>query len=145
MQSDPAGARTSDSRSHDHPASSERHVPPTPILWRLAIAGAVLAIGLGAFALRDLIGLRGQAVAGVFCFFGLVAMCSSNLRAVNWRTIGWGILLQLILAFLVLKVPWVNMAFQWAKKIVVSFIDFSDKGAEFVFGNLARPGDLALN
>src|SRR5580765_1955445 len=32
-----------------------------------------------------------------------------------------------------------------AKQIVVSFISFSDKGAEFVFGNLARPGDIALN
>ena len=29
--------------------------------------------------------------------------------------------------------------------MVVNFINFSDKGAEFVFGNLARPGDIALN
>src|SRR5207253_2158990 len=28
---------------------------------------------------------------------------------------------------------------------VKAFIGFSDKGAEFVFGNLARPGDIALN
>src|SRR5262249_47063143 len=31
------------------------------------------------------------------------------------------------------------------KEVVVSFMNFSDKGAEFVFGNLARPGDIALN
>ena len=43
-------------------------------------------------------------MVGIFCFFGLVAMFSSNLRAVNWRTIGWGIGLQLILAVLVLPV-----------------------------------------
>jgi CNT family concentrative nucleoside transporter len=120
-------------------------MPPTPLKWRLGIALAVLAIGSAAFALRDTIGLRGQAAAGVLCFFGLVATCSSNLRAVNWRTIGWGVLLQIILALLVLKVPWVNQGFQAAKTVVVSFIDFSDKGAEFVFGNLAKPGDLALN
>jgi concentrative nucleoside transporter, CNT family len=123
-------------------------MPPlasTPLLWRLGIVAAVLAIGGAAFALRELIGVRGQAVAGVFCFFGVVAACSSNLRAVNWRTIGWGVLLQIILALLVLKVPWVNQGFQAAKTVVVSFIDFSDKGATFVFGNLARPGDLALN
>src|SRR5207253_1414540 len=28
---------------------------------------------------------------------------------------------------------------------VKAFIGFSDKGAEFVFGNLAHPGDIALN
>src|SRR5215469_12855095 len=80
----------------------------TPWLWRIGIALGILALGGMAYALRELIGPRGQAVVGVFCFFGLVAMFSSNLRAVNWRTIGWGILLQLILAVLVLKVPLVN-------------------------------------
>ena len=119
--------------------------PTTPMTWRLAIGGAIVAIGLLAFATREMIGVRGQACAGVFCFFGVVAMFSSNLRAVNWRTIGWGIALQIILALLVLKVPFVKVGFEHAKVIVVNFISFSDKGAEFVFGNLARPGDIALN
>jgi CNT family concentrative nucleoside transporter len=117
----------------------------TPLLWRVTIAAGIIALGFGAFLTRDFIGPRGQAVAGVFCFFGLVAMFSTNLRAVNWRTIGWGIALQLILAVLVLKVPVVTKGFEAAKVVVVKFIDFSDKGAEFVFGNLARPGDIALN
>ena len=119
--------------------------PTTPMTWRLAIGGAIVALGLLAFATREMIGVRGQAVAGVFCFFGVVAMFSSNLRAVNWRTIGWGVALQIILALLVLKVPFVKAGFEHVKIVVVSFIDFSDKGAEFVFGNLARPGDIALN
>ena len=119
--------------------------PPTPWLWRAAIGAAILLLGLSALVVRETIGPRGQAFVGVFCFFGLVAMFSSNLRAVNWRTIGWGIVLQLILALLVLKVPFVKAAFEHAKEVVVSFIGFSDKGAEFVFGNLARPGDIALN
>jgi len=119
--------------------------PCTPWTWRLAIATAVLALGGAAYVLRDSVGPRGQALAGVFCFFGLVAVFSTNLRAVNWRTIGWGLALQLVLALLVLKVPFVNHAFNVAKVVVIRFIDFSDKGAEFVFGNLARPGDIALN
>jgi len=71
-------------------------------------------------------------------------MFSSNLRAVKWRTIGWGIALQVVLALLVLKVPIVKQGFNAAKIVVLNFISFSDQGAEFVFGNLARPGDLAL-
>lgn len=117
----------------------------TPLSWRLAIGAALLVIGMAAFFLSDIIGPQGQACAGVVCFFGLVAMFSQNLRAVNWRTIGWGIALQIILALLVLKVPAVKAAFNAGKIIVVEFINFSDKGAEFVFGNLARPGDIALN
>ena len=72
--------------------------------WRLGIAGAILALGLGAYAAHEAIGPRGQAFAGIFVFFGLVAMFSANLRAVNWRTIAWGVALQVILALLVLKI-----------------------------------------
>jgi CNT family concentrative nucleoside transporter len=120
-------------------------IPGTPMLWRVGIGLAILALGGGAYILREAIGLRGQALAGVFCFFGLVAMFSTNLRRVNWRTIGWGVALQVVLALLVLKVPWVNQGFDAAKVVVIRFIDFSDAGAKFVFGNLAVPGDLALN
>ncbi len=119
--------------------------PPTPLAWRAGIGVSLLSLGLAAFEFRNAIGLHGQAFVGFLCFFGLVAMCSSNLRAVSWRTIGWGIALQATLAVLVLTVPVVNAALNAAKVVVVSFIDFSDKGAEFVFGNLARPGDIALN
>ena len=119
--------------------------PRTPFLWRVWIAAGILLIGGAAFLARNLIGPRGQAAAGVLCFFGLVAMFSSNLRVVKWSTIGWGIALQLVLAVLVLRVPFIKKGFESAKDVVVSFISFSDKGAEFVFGNLARPGDIALN
>ncbi len=119
--------------------------PPTPFAWRAGIAIGILALGLLAFYLRNLIGPRGQACVGVFCFFGLVAMFSQNLRAINWRTIGWGFALQLVLAVLVLKVPFVHDALELAKKVVVQFMDFSDAGATFVFGNLVNTTDFALS
>ena len=138
--SDPGGGQAA-----SEPLSPPAQPDPTPTWWRFGIGAGLVALGLAAYSSRNAIGPRGQALAGVFCFFGLVAMFSSNLRAVNWRTIGWGVALQVTLAVLVLKVPFVNQAFNAAKGVVVSFINFSDKGAEFVFGNLARPGDIALN
>jgi concentrative nucleoside transporter, CNT family len=125
-----------------NPFSSLKTEGPTPLTWRAGIGAGIIALGLAAYWLRDTIGPHGQAFAGVFCFFGLVAMFSTNLRAVNWRTIGWGIALQITLALLVLKVPIVNQALNAAKAVVLSFISFSDKGAEFVFGNLARPDHM---
>ncbi len=115
--------------------------PPTPLSWRLGILGGIAAVGLAAYFARDVIGLRGQAFAGLIFFFGIVAAFSSNLRAVNWKTIAWGIVLQLALALLVLKVPIVYSAFQSLGEVVKHFISFSDEGAKFVFGNLydARP------
>jgi CNT family concentrative nucleoside transporter len=131
----------------DSPAitsAAERSVPPTPWTWRASIAATVVLIATAAYVARDVIGPRGQAVAGLFCFFGLVATFSSNLRAVNWRTIGWGIALQATLAILVLKVPIVKDGIEHAKEVVVKFIEFSDKGAAFVFGNLAGYDEFVL-
>jgi CNT family concentrative nucleoside transporter len=110
---------------------------PTPMSWRFAIAAAIIVLAGSAYLLQPVFGTRGQALAGVFCFFGVVAVFSANLRAVNWHTIGWGIVLQILLALLVLKVGLVYRGFEEVGGLVKQFINFSDKGASFVFGNLA--------
>jgi concentrative nucleoside transporter, CNT family len=117
--------------------------PPTPISWRLGILAGITAVGLAAFFFRDFVGLRGQALAGLVFFFGIVAAFSSNLRAVNWKTIFWGIALQLFLAVCVLWIPFVYHGFEAMGTVVRHFIDFSNAGAKFVFGNMydARPAD----
>src|SRR5262249_54467531 len=99
MQADPSSLPPPE-QAPPQPIPAPDRGPPTPLLWRAAIAAGVLALGLAAYLLsaRGIIGGRGQAAAGVFCFFGLVAAFSSNLRAVNWRTIGWGVGLQVVLA-----------------------------------------------
>jgi CNT family concentrative nucleoside transporter len=112
-------------------------MPPTPLSWRFAIALAVILLGGAAYIFQPVVGVRGQALAGVFCFFGLVAIFSTNLRAVNWRTIAWGVGLQILLALLVLKVDAVYRGFEEVGGVVKQFISFSDEGASFVFGNLA--------
>ncbi len=124
---------------------------PTPLTWRLGISIGLVVISLTAYALQSAIGVRGQAVAGVIVFFGIVAVFSTNLRSVNWRTIGWGFGLQVVLALLVLKgkidvggqTYSVKNGIERVGNVIKSFIGFSDRGAEFVFGNLARTDHLA--
>src|SRR5207237_5951823 len=127
------------------PAPPALTVPlPTPWAWRLGI-GVILAVLLfAAYALDEPLGARFRAACGILFFFGVVALFSSNLRAVNWRTIGWGVALQAVLAVLVLKVDAAYEAFKAVGEVVKAFIGFSVEGAEFVFGNLARPGGRAL-
>jgi concentrative nucleoside transporter, CNT family len=116
---------------------SVRRFSQTPRGWRFGIGGGIVLLAACAYLLRTQIGLRGQSAIGVFFFFGLAALFSSDLRAVNWRTIRWGIVLQLILAVLVLKVGVVYRAFEWLGNGVKSFVGFSAQGGSFVFGNLA--------
>jgi CNT family concentrative nucleoside transporter len=102
----------------------------------------VAALALIAFLLRDLIGPRGQAGFGVVCFIGLVAMFSLNLRAVSWRTVGWGMALQLGLALFILKFEVAGYRpgyelFRWLAGLIGAFVAFADVGARFVFGPLA--------
>src|SRR5688500_16797886 len=72
-----------------------------PPLMRAAAVAAILAGG--PLLMRSTINPRTQALAGVVCFTAIIAASSSNLRAVSWRTVGWGIGLQVGLALLILK------------------------------------------
>ena len=109
----------------------------TPLKWRIYIAVTIVFIAISSYFLRASIGLKGQSVAGMFFFFGLVAVFSQNLRAVNWSTITWGFCLQMVLAVLVLKVELVYKLISSVGGLIKKFISFSDAGAQFVFGNLA--------
>lgn len=119
-----------------------KHYKPMPFTWRIAILAVIFTVGIAAYFARDVIGLHGQSVAGIIFFLGLVAAFSSNLRAVNWRTIFWGMVLQAVLAICVLNIGFVKRGFEGMGSAVRSFMDFSDKGAQFVFGILADPEHL---
>src|SRR3977135_4105789 len=78
---------------------------PTPFGWRVGVAVAILVRAGSAYLLRDVLDARGRAGIGVLCFIGFVALFSTNLRAINWRTVGCGVALQLLLALFVIQVP----------------------------------------
>ena len=63
----------------DRPSTAARR-------WR----PGVRARRLLSFLLRDSVNPRLQALAGIVVFIAVVAAFSPNLRAVNWRTVGWG-------------------------------------------------------
>jgi CNT family concentrative nucleoside transporter len=120
-------------------------IAPMPMLWRLILLAFVLGLTMAVYVSQSRISLQAQAAVGIVAFFLLGAAFSSNLKAVNWRTIIWGIGLQALLAILVIKSHVVYEAFDSIGVLVKKFIGFSNEGARFVFGNLATPGDIALN
>lgn len=110
----------------------------TPRSWRVGIAAGMAVAYAAAYVLRETVGTRGQAAAGVVFFLGLAALFSTNLRAVRAKTLIWGIALQFGLAVAVIHVDWVRSAFEGVGSGIKVLIACADKGADFVFGGLSK-------
>ena len=66
---------------------------------------------------------------------------SKNKKLINWRLVGFGVFLQVLFGVLVTQVPLVADGFAVVSRGFVIFLDFSQAGAEFLFGNLADPAN----
>lgn len=77
-----------------------------------------------------------RALLGLFVLLGVCYLISENRKAIDWRTIGSGIILQPLLAILILKVPGVSQVFDVIAGFFNEMITFSREGAAFIFGSL---------
>jgi CNT family concentrative nucleoside transporter len=69
---------------------------------------------------------------------GICWLLSTNRRAVRWRTVAWGLGLQLTFALLILKTGPGQAVFDAGRAGVTRLLSFTDKGAGFLWGNLYR-------
>ena len=77
-----------------------------------------------------------QAIGGIVALLLIAYLCSSHRKAINWKTVGFGLLLQFVLALSILKLSWVQSIFNAVGKIFVSILDFTAAGSVFLFGDL---------
>lgn len=77
--------------------------------------------------------LRGLLGMSALVFVGF--LLSVDRKSINWPLVVKGILLQVALAFLILKAPYVEGFFDFLSKGFVKIVDMSHYGAEFVFGD----------
>ena len=75
--------------------------------------------------------LRG--LLGMAVLIGISILLSNNRKAINWRTVGFGLMAQLILAICVLRVDFVQDIFRWIGNLFLAVLDFTMKGTEFLF------------
>lgn len=80
---------------------------------------------------------RLMSFAGIFALLGIAWLMSNDRKQVKLRPIVYGMLLQLALGGLLLMWAPGRAAFQWFSDGVAAFLSLSDKGAAFLFGNLA--------
>lgn len=80
-----------------------------------------------------------RAFLGIIALIGFAFLFSRNKKAVDWRLVGIGISLQALFGFLITQVAFVATAFGYVSEGFVIFLNFSEDGARFLFGELVNP------
>lgn len=79
---------------------------------------------------------------GMVLILGIAFLLSNNRKAINYRTVGVGLLLQWGLAVFILKTSVGKSMFAWLGAKIQRLLEMADKGADFVFGPLVNKGLL---
>jgi concentrative nucleoside transporter, CNT family len=77
-----------------------------------------------------------QPVFGALVILGIAVAFSTNRRAINWTTVGWGLALQVLFALIVLKTTVGQAVFTTLGTYITRLLGFAGVGAAFVFGPL---------
>ena len=83
-----------------------------------------------------------RGILGMGVLILIAYLFSSNRRMINWRLVGVGLSIQLVLAVSILKVSFIRVFFEFVGKIFVVILDFTRIGSEFLFGNLMDTGSV---
>jgi CNT family concentrative nucleoside transporter len=83
---------------------------------------------------------------GILGMLVLVAICyifSSNRRAISWKVVATGLVLQVLLALGVLYVPFIQTFFEIGGKLFVKILDFTQAGVDFLFASMVT-GEIEI-
>ncbi len=80
-----------------------------------------------------------MALVGVATIILLVWIFSNDKKNFPFRIVIWGLIIQFILGYFVLKFPIGIQLFSWLGQVITDFLNFSLKSAAFLFGNAANP------
>lgn len=81
---------------------------------------------------------RFTGLIGIVLIFGIAFLMSNNRKAINYRLVLTGLAVQIALAIFILKIPVGQHIFAWLGAGVTKVLNFSQKGADFVFGPLVN-------
>lgn len=82
-------------------------------------------------------------IFGIIFIFLIAFGMSNNRKAINYKTVGTGFLLQILLAVFIFKVPLGRTMFLKLGEFVSKILDFAKEGGNFVFGHLMSSEKLS--
>ncbi|MBI2681376.1 MAG: NupC/NupG family nucleoside CNT transporter [Candidatus Solibacter usitatus] len=87
---------------------------------------------------------RFTGLLGLIVILAVAILFSANRRAIQFRVMVWGLTLQFLFAFLVLKTDFGKL-FQLASRAVNAMLEYTEAGSAFVFGPLgAKSGPYGV-
>jgi CNT family concentrative nucleoside transporter len=101
------------------------------------IGGAALIGGVIALAARFAVP-RLQPLVGLIVIMTIAYSISTNRRAIDRRTVAWGLSLQILFALIVLKTTTGQRVFQTLGGLINRLLDFASVGSTMVFGPLGN-------
>ncbi|GAB3515331.1 NupC/NupG family nucleoside CNT transporter [Pseudoxanthomonas daejeonensis] len=84
----------------------------------------------------EALGRIGFGLFGLAVLIGIVWLFSNNKRAVDWKLVITGVVLQIAFAAVVLLVPGGRQVFNWLSHGFVKILGFVAQGSNFIFGSL---------
>src|SRR5215211_8989654 len=80
--------------------------------------------------------------AGFIVFASIAWLLSTDRRKIAWKTIAWGVSLQLLIGLIIFRLPVSHRLFLWLNDAVLVLLNASKSGSVFLFGPLAAsPGE----
>ena len=85
---------------------------------------------------------HGVSLVGFVVFASVAWLLSSNRGRVAWKTIAWGVGLQLVIGLIIFRLPGFQRILLWLNDAVLALLNASKAGSTFLFGPLAAgPGE----
>jgi CNT family concentrative nucleoside transporter len=78
-------------------------------------------------------------VLGILAVLLAAWLGSTDRKNIRWRTVGWGLSLQIVFAFLVLRFDFGQRAMFWAGGVVTKMLSATTAGTAVLFGKLGTP------
>ena len=82
---------------------------------------------------------RFTGLLGLITFIGIAYALSTNRRAIKWRTVAWGLGLQIVFAFGVIKWSYGQTILSTISGVITGLLGHSADGSSLVFGPLGDP------
>ena len=77
-----------------------------------------------------------RGLLGILVLIGIAFIFSRNKKAINWPLVFKGLIIQIVFAIGILKVPFIQSGFEWLSSIFVTILGFTRDGSLFLFGEL---------
>ena len=77
-----------------------------------------------------------RGILGMAVLISIAYLFSANRKKINWKTVGIGLTVQLVMAISILQVKFVKSIFEGIGQVFVNILNYTRAGSEFLLGGL---------